>query len=69
MVLVGALAGLSLGMLSASYVESMFYHVRATDLQMLAIPSLFVFAATLLAALRPVMKAVHLDPVQLLRTE
>lgn len=40
MVLVRAVAGLSLGMLSARYVESLFYQVRAADLQMLALPSL-----------------------------
>jgi putative ABC transport system permease protein len=69
MVLVGAVAGVGLGMLSVRYVESLFYQVRATDLQMLALPSLAIFAGAFLAALRPVMQAVRIEPVSMLRAE
>jgi predicted permease len=69
MVLVGAVAGVGLGMLSVRYVESLFYHVRATDLQMLALPSLAILAGALLAALRPVIQAVRIDPASMLRAE
>jgi predicted permease len=69
MVLLGAVAGVGLGMLSVRYVESLFYQVRATDLQMLALPSLAILAGALLAALRPVMQAVRIDPASMLRAE
>jgi ABC-type antimicrobial peptide transport system permease subunit len=69
MVLVGAVAGVGLGMLSVRYVESLFYHVRATDLQMLALPALAILAGALLAALRPVIQAVRIDPASMLRAE
>ncbi len=69
MVLLGAVAGVGLGMLSVRYVESLFYQVRATDLQMLALPSVAILAGALLAALRPVIQAVRIDPASMLRAE
>jgi putative ABC transport system permease protein len=69
MVLVGAVAGIGLGMLSVRYVESLFYQVKATDLQMLALPSLAILVGAFLAALRPVMQAVRIEPVSMLRAE
>jgi putative ABC transport system permease protein len=69
MVLVGAVAGIGLGMLSVRYVESLFYQVKATDMQMLAFPTLAILAGAFLAALRPVMQAVRIEPVSMLRAE
>jgi predicted permease len=69
MVLVGAVAGIGLGMLSIRYVESLFYQVKATDMQMLAFPALAILAGAFLAALRPVMQAVRIEPVSMLRAE
>ena len=69
MVVVGAVAGVGLGMLSVRYVESLFYQVKATDLQMLAIPAAAILAGAFLAALRPVMQAVRIDPASMLRAE
>ena len=54
MVLVGVVAGVGLGMISVRYIESLFYQVKATDLQMLGLPALAILAGALLAALRPV---------------
>ena len=69
MVLVGAAAGVALGLVSVRSVESLFYQVRATDLQILALPSLAILAGALLAALRPVIHAVRIDPASMLRVE
>ncbi len=69
MVLLGAVAGVGLGMVSVRYIESLFYQVKPTDLQMLAVPSLAILAGALLAALRPVMRAVRIDPATMLRVE
>jgi putative ABC transport system permease protein len=69
MVLVGAVVGVGLGMLSVRYVESLFYQVKATDFETLAIPSLAILVGALLAALRPVMQAVRIDPASMLRAE
>ena len=69
MVLVGALAGLALGIASARYIESLLYQVKPTDMSMLALPSLTILAAALLAALPAVIRAVRIDPATTLRSE
>jgi len=51
------------------YVESLLYQVKATDPAMLAVPALAIFAAALLAALPPVIRAVQTDPLMVLRSE
>jgi putative ABC transport system permease protein len=68
-VLVGALAGLALGTASVRYIETLFYQVKATDLAMLAVPSLTLLAAALLAALPAVIRAVRIDPAAMLRAD
>ncbi len=69
MVLLGAAAGVGLGLVSVRLIESLFYQVKATDLQMLALPSLTILAGALLAALPAVIRAVRIDPVTMLRAE
>jgi ABC-type antimicrobial peptide transport system permease subunit len=69
MVLVGALAGVALGMGSVQYVESLLYQVKATGLGMLALPSLAILVAALIAALPAVIRAVRIDPIIALRSE
>ncbi|HEY3742643.1 MAG TPA: ADOP family duplicated permease [Bryobacteraceae bacterium] len=65
----GAAAGLAVGLASVRYVASLIYEVKATDPLMLAIPSLTILAAALLAALPAVIRAIRLDPVDMLRSE
>jgi ABC-type lipoprotein release transport system permease subunit len=69
MVLVGALAGLALGMASVRYIESLFYQVKATDVAMLALPSLTIVVAALVASVPAVIRAVRIDPATILRSE
>ncbi len=69
MVLVGALAGLAIGMSSVRYIESLLYDVKASDPAVLAIPALAILAAALLAALPAVIRAVRIDPASMLRSE
>jgi putative ABC transport system permease protein len=69
MVLAGAVAGLGLGLGSVRFVDTLLYGVKATDLGMLALPSLAILFAALTAALVPVLRAVRIDPVTMLRVE
>jgi predicted permease len=69
MVLVGAIAGIALGMASVRTIESLLYEVKGTDVRMLVAPSLAILAAALLAALPAVIRAVRIDPVAMLRAE
>lgn len=69
MVVIGAIAGLALGFWSIRYVEALLYQVKATDVSMLALPSLILFAAAFLAAVPAAIRAVRIDPVAMLRAE
>ncbi len=69
MVVVGAVAGVVLGMAAARYVETLLFQVKASSPTMLVLPSLTIFAAALLAALPAVIRAVRIDPAQMLRSE
>ena len=69
MVLVGAIAGIALGMASVHYIEALFYQVKATDLEFLAIPWVVILFASLLAALPAVVRAVRIDPAGMLRAD
>jgi predicted permease len=69
MVLVGAIAGVTLGMACVRYIESLFYQAKPTELAMIALPALTIFAAALLAALPAVIHAVRIDPVKTLRAD
>jgi predicted lysophospholipase L1 biosynthesis ABC-type transport system permease subunit len=69
MLIVGSAAGLGTGIACEQYLEKLLYQVKATDLMMLAVPLLTIFAAALLAALPPVIHAVRIDPAAMLRAE
>ena len=69
MVLAGALAGLALTMASVHTVESLLFEVKATDLPILAVPSLAILAAAALAAIPAIVRAWRIDPVTMLRAD
>ncbi|HWZ33938.1 MAG TPA: ABC transporter permease [Bryobacteraceae bacterium] len=69
MVVLGAVAGLALGMGSVRYIETLLYQVKATNVTMLALPALIIVMAALLAALPAVIRAIRIDPVTMLRSE
>lgn len=68
-VLLGAVAGLGIGMAVARYIEALLFQVKATELSMLAFPSLTLLLVALAAALSPVIRAVQIDPATTLRAE
>ena len=69
MIVLGALAGLALGMASVRYIEALLYQVKPGDPEMLVIPSLTILVAALLAALPAVFHAIRIDPVNMLRAD
>jgi putative ABC transport system permease protein len=69
MVFLGGAAGLALGLASVRYITTLLYGVKATDLSILTLPWLTVVTAALVAALPPVIRAVRIDPVKMLRVE
>jgi predicted permease len=69
MLLAGSAAGLALGVISVRYISTLLYQVKATDAGMLAVPSLAIFAAAVVAAMPAVIRAVRIDPATALRSE
>jgi hypothetical protein len=69
MVLTGAVVGVGLGLLASRYVDSLLYHVKPTDIGILALPTLTILGAALLASVPGVIRAVRIDPVEMLRSE
>jgi ABC-type antimicrobial peptide transport system permease subunit len=69
MVLAGGVAGLALGIASTRYIATLLFEVRATDWVRLALPSVAILAAAIVAAAPAIVRAVRVDPVSALRAE
>jgi predicted permease len=68
-IVLGGCAGLTLGFGAARYVESLFYQVKATDAEMIALPACAILVAALIATLPAVVRALRTDPTEILRAE
>ncbi len=68
-VVAGATLGIMLGSGSVRFIESLLFEVKATDLGVLALPAVIIFAVALLAALPAVIRAIGIDPATMLRSE
>jgi len=68
-VFIGAATGISLGVASVRYVQTLLFGVKGTDPSMLVAPALILVAAALLAALPAVLRAARIDPSIMLRAE
>jgi len=69
MVVLGGGVGLALGFGAARYVESLFYQVKATDADMIALPTCAMLLSAVIATLPAVVRAVRTDPTEILRSE
>jgi len=65
----GCWAGVALGFGAARYVESLFYQVKATDADMIASPTCAILLTALVATLPAVLRALHTDPTEILRSQ
>jgi predicted permease len=69
MIAFGGCAGVALGFGAARYVESLFYQVKATDADMIALPACALGLTVLVATLPAVLRALRTDPTETLRAE
>ncbi len=69
MVGAGTVAGIGLALLSVRYIESLLYQVKATGMATLLAPVAILFAAAVLASLPAAVRALRIDPVEMLRAE
>jgi ABC-type antimicrobial peptide transport system permease subunit len=67
-VLLGSCVGLAIGVGLEQYVVDLLWNVKATEPAMMAVPLLSILAAVL-AAVPEVLRAVRVDPTELLRTD
>lgn len=68
-VLVGTGTGLFIGLLCAGRLQTLLFQVRATDATMLLLPFAAIAAVAVLATIPAVLRAVHIDPLIMLRTD
>jgi predicted permease len=69
MIALGGCAGVALGFGAARYIESLFYQVKATDADMIALPTCAVLLTALVATFPAVLRALRTDPTEILRAE
>ena len=69
MLLLGGCAGVAFGFGAARYVTTLFYHVKATDAEMIALPTLALLLTSGIATPPAVLRALRTDPSEILRAE
>jgi putative ABC transport system permease protein len=69
MVAIGVLVGVALGLGSARYIEALFYQVKASDARMLMLPSAVILVVVLVATVPAVLRALRVNPAEILRAE
>ncbi len=69
MIALGGCAGVALGFGAARYVASLFYQVKATDADMIALPACAILLTALVATLPAVLRALRTNPTEILRAE
>jgi predicted permease len=69
MIALGGCAGVALGFGAARYVQSLFYQVKATDADLIALPTCAMLLSALVATLPAVLRALRTDPTEILRRE
>ena len=69
MIALGGCAGVAFGFGVARYVESLFYQVKATDADMIALPTCAILLTALVATLPAVLHALRTNPTEILRAE
>ncbi len=69
LMLAGVLVGAALGRSSVRYLGTLLYQVMPTDLANFAIPTLIILAAGAVAGLPAVIRAVQVDPANVLRAD
>ena len=69
MIALGGCVGIVLGFGAARYVASLFYQVKATDADIIALPACAILVTSLVATLPAVLRALRTDPTEILRAE
>jgi putative ABC transport system permease protein len=68
-VMTGIFAGLLLGLGLTRYIQSLLYEVKATDIAMIALPCSIILAIACIVAVPALLRAIHVDPSTMLRSD
>lgn len=66
---IGTITGLTLGLVSTRYIDSLLYQVKASDPVQLTAPTLIILLAAIIAAVPAIARALYVNPADLLRAE
>ena len=69
LVLAGSIFGITLGIASVRFIESLLFEINAKDFAALGLPAVIILAVALLSSLPAMIRAVRIDPVSMLRSE
>jgi predicted permease len=69
MLVAGATVGLGLGVASEKYIGALLYQVKTTDFTIWIAPVVTVVTAAVLASVPPIIRAMRIDPVTMIRAE
>lgn len=69
MLALGGCGGGALGFGAARLVESLLYQVKATDVDIIGVPTCAILFTALVATLPAVLRALRTDPTEILRAE
>jgi putative ABC transport system permease protein len=69
MIALGACASVVLGFAAARSVASLFYQVKATGAEMIALPACAILLVSAVAALPAILRALRIDPAAILRSQ
>jgi len=69
MIALGGCTGIALGFGASRYVASLFYQVKATDADIIALPASAILLTALVATFPAVLRALRTDPTEILRAE
>jgi putative ABC transport system permease protein len=69
MVAMGMVVGVGAGLASARSLESLFFQVKASDVNILTVPSILILAVAAIATVPAILRAFSIDPVEIMRAE
>ena len=69
MIALGSCVGVAVGFGASRYAASLFYQVKATDADMIALPACAILLTALVATFPAVLRALRTDPTEILRAE
>lgn len=69
LVFLGVAAGMAAGISSQVWLQKLLFSVKTTDPIIVTFPLIYIVAAAFLAALAPIVRALRIDPAQILRSE